>query len=212
MGAESTIPPTDRREGIRPPDDPRYPPQSVTRPAVRRSAVITYVGGIALLFAVIGAGMAYWSLRDKDRVDPTMPQAVGTVGSAPGGHRTSPGGGDPAGRPDETRDELERRGAGGTSQGPMPPLRAGAALTEISDLFARTPNAVAGQAVDVRDVEIISTEGRMFWIRDDSAKVAVVAPAADAPPATGRKADVRGVAEPDGNGGVRIRAERIEMR
>ena len=121
MEDESTVPPH-RPEGIRPPEDPRYPPRSVTRPAVRRSLVITYVGGIALLFAIIAAGMFYWSTRDRQRVDPTMPQAVGTVGSAPGGHRETPGGRDPQQRPDSTRDELKQRGAAGTTQGPNRPL------------------------------------------------------------------------------------------
>ena len=201
-----------REEGIRPPDDPRFPPYSVTRPAVRRSAVITYVGGITLLFVVVGFGMLYWMTRDKDRVDPSMPQAVGTVGSAQGGHQGSPGGSDPEKRPNSTRDEIERRGGTGAAQGSTPALREGAALTEIGDLFKQPPAAVAGQPVDVRDAEVESGDGAAFWIRDGDARVAVVAAAASVRVSPGNKVDVKGVAEPDGRGGVRVRAQQVQTR
>jgi hypothetical protein len=189
------------QEGIRPPDDPRHPPQSVLRPEVRRSAVVTYVGGITVLFALIGLGMLYWATRDKDRTDPTTPQAVATVGSAAGGHRDSPGGFDPQPRPDNTRDEIEQR-RDGDSQG---------ALANVGDLLAAAPGTIAGRPVDVRDVEVESGDDRTFWIRDGDSKVAVVAPAGTDQISPGRRVDVRGMVEQDERGGVRIRARRVDL-
>ena len=208
MANEAPTPPHHHDEGVRPPDDPRYPPQSVLRPAVRRSALFSSVGLLAVLAILIGAGMLYWMFREKGRVDPTTPQAVGTVGTAPGGVGRTEGGFDPQKRPDNAREELERRGASGQSPGTMPALRTGSVVTEIADVIRQSPASMSGQRVDLRDVEVESGTAQSFWIRDGNAKVAVMA-GGETRVTPGRKVDVKGVTEADGNGGVRVRAERV---
>jgi hypothetical protein len=198
MGDESNGPPPASGEGTRPPDDPRYPPQSVLQPAARRSAVITYVGGLVVLAAIVGVAMMYWIGRDKGRVDPATPQAVGTVGTAPGGLGRTDGGFDPQKRPDTAREELELRGAG-------------TLLTRIDDVFAGSPASVAGRQVEFREVEVESGGNRSFWVRDGSARIAVVTDG-DTRVTPGSRVDVKGVAEPDGSGGVRVRAQRVSVR
>jgi len=198
MEDESNVPPPASGEDIRPPDDPSYPPQSVLQPAARRSAVITYVGGLFVLAAIVGVAMMYWIGRDKGRVEPGTPQAVGTVGTAPGGLGRTDGGSDPQKRPDTPREELELRGAG-------------TLLTRIDAVFAGSPASVAGRQVDFRDVEVESGDSRTFWVRDGSARIAVVAEG-DARVTPGSRVDVNGVAESDGSGSVRVRAQRVSVR
>ena len=208
MGDESTVPQYEKQEGVRPPDDPRYPPHSVLRPEVRRSAWFSSVGLLIVLAVAIGVGMLYWVFREKGRVDPSTPQAVGTVGTAPGGLGSGEGGGDPAPRPGNTSDELEERGANGTSQGPMPPLGRESVLTRIEDVVQPSSAGVAGRHVDFRNVDVESGDARSFWIRDGNSKVAVVANG-DARVTAGSKVDVKGITEIDGRGGVRVRAQEI---
>lgn len=208
MGEESIVPTHEKQEGVRPPDDPRYPPHSVLRSEVRRGAWFSSVGLLVALAVVIGLGMLYWVFRDKGRVDPSTPQAVGTVGTAPGGLGSREGGGDPAPRPGNTADELDERGANGTSQGPLPPLGRNSVLTRIDDVVQPSAAGVAGHQVDLRNVEVESGDAQSFWIRDGSSKVVVVSNGA-ARVTPGSKVDVKGTTEVDGSGGVRVRAQEV---
>ena len=81
---------------------PDNPPNSVMRPAVRRAAVVTYLGGIVVLFLLFAAALAYWTVTDKriaprDGDMPREPSAVCTSGErtpregAPGGFDPAPG-------------------------------------------------------------------------------------------------------------------------
>ena len=217
MQEQSNVPPRSVEEGIRPPDDPRYPPQSVLRPKAQRSALITFVGGLTLLAALVGLALVYWTDRDKGRVDPTAPQAVGTGGTAPGGVGRQEGGFDPQRPPENTRDEIESRGASGTSQGS--PLGRGSSglaggnrvLTRIEDVVQQSPASVAGRQVDLRDIAVESGTGRSFRIHDGNARVDVVANG-DARVTPGDRVDVQGVAESDPSGGVRVRAQQVVIR
>src|SRR5690606_9403873 len=161
------------------------------------------------LAIVLGLGMLYWVFREKGRVDPGSPQAVGTIGTAAGGFGSTVGGGDPAPRPDSVREELERRGAEGGSLGTTPAVQAGppaAAVTAIGDIVTRSAAGAGGQPVDLRGVEVDSGDARSFWIRDGSSRVAVVA-GGETQVTPGATVDVTGVTEPDGAGSVRVRAE-----
>lgn len=195
--------------------DPRNPPNSVVRPAARRKAVRTYVGGIAALFLIVAALLLYWTARD-DGAGAEQPEAS-AVGTGGGGEPLrdgdSPGGFDPQERPDSTSEELERRGAGERPQGPMPGLTSGQPVDELESLFEDEPNTVVGRRVDVSDVTVDGArDGNTFWIKDGDARAAVIAPP-DAPAVeSGQRVHVSGTVEPDGNGSVRIRATRIETR
>ena len=97
-------------------EDPRNPPNSVTNRTVRREALGSFVGPLVALALVLGLVLLYWTWRSPDssgRDHPLNP-AVGTAGEQPPVGQPSPypaaGGGDPAPRPDSTRDELKYRG------------------------------------------------------------------------------------------------------
>jgi hypothetical protein len=190
--------------------NPRNPPQSVADPAVRRAAFWSYVGPLAALFIVIGIALIYWANRGP--VDSEGPDQIGTTGEQQDtvGDSGTSGGFDPQSRPDSTADELERRGADGSSQGPMPGLTAGMPLNELGSLFEGESRTVVGRRIDVQDVNVTDAgDGRTFWIQDGNARVAVLAPPDGPAVRSGSTVDVSGVVEPDGQGSVRIRATRV---
>jgi hypothetical protein len=195
--------------------DPRNPPSSVLRPAARRSAVWTYVGGIVVLFLIVTAALVYWGTGDRGgdpELDRAEQSAVGT-GGEPIPEGDSPGGFDPQPRADSTRDELERRGAGERPQGPMPGLTSSAPLNELGSLFEDPASEVVGRRIDVRDVEVDgATQGNGFWIKDGDARAAVVAPGGTPAVRAGQHVDVSGTVESDGNDSVRIRATRVDVK
>lgn len=93
--------------------DGNNPPESVLRPRVRTAALVTFVGGIVLVFLLVGAVLLFWRATDRPgtrgdaREDPA---AVGTTGepregSSPGGFSADP-------KPGSPQDELEYRGVG----------------------------------------------------------------------------------------------------
>lgn len=91
--------------------DPNNPPNAVTRPAARTAALVTFLGGIVLVFLLVGAMLLFWKATDRpgtragEREDPA---AVGTTGEPR--ETETPGGFDPAPTPNSTEDELEYRG------------------------------------------------------------------------------------------------------
>lgn len=192
--------------------DPRNPPSSVLRPAARRSAVWTYVGGITAVFLIVAAVFAYRAVTDgagDSELDAPEGSAVGTSGD-PGRTDPSPGGFDPAPDRDSTRDELEFKGVGEEPQGPMPGLTA-APLTELGAMLESSPDAVAGRRIDIRDVEVERTDGNTLVIRDGDRRVSVVAPDGSPTVRPGQRIDVSGTVEPDGRGSARIRATRVHV-
>jgi hypothetical protein len=191
---------------------PENPPNSVLQPAARRSAVRTYVGGIVALFLIVGAVLIYQAARDSaPEGDPNRgePASIGTAGGARAAEPT-PGGVDPAPRPDSTRDELEFRGAGEPPQGPMPPL--GRPLNELGSAFEDQAESI-GRRIELSDVEVERVEADgTFWVKDGNARAHVLGPRDGDSVRSGDRVDVRGTVEADDRGGIRIRAAETNVR
>lgn len=172
---------------------PSNPPNSVVRPAVRRTAVRAYIGILVVTFLIVGAALLFWAPRDGNRLPDGQgtpsPTSVGTSGERMPREGT-PGGFEPAPDHDSTRSELEYRGAGERPQGPMPGLQ--------------TTNQV-----ELTGVEVERADGDTFWVRSDGRSVTVVAPGGMPTVRAGQTVDVTGTSE---DGGTRIRASRIEVR
>jgi hypothetical protein len=98
---------------------PENPPAAVVQPEARSAALVTFLGGIVLLFLLIGAVLVFWKATDRPG-DDGGPAPIGTTGEPRS--QDAPGGFDPAPQPDNTRDELESRGVDRPKQGPMPGL------------------------------------------------------------------------------------------
>lgn len=76
--------------------------------------------------------------------------------------------------------------------------------------LSRLPStSVIGRPIDLHNIEVESVNGKTIWIKDGNARAAVIAPG-DAPAVrAGQRISVSGNVEPDGHGGVHIRAERV---
>lgn len=176
---------------------PENPPNSVVNPTVRRTALRTYLGPIAVFFAVIGVALVYWANRpagappEDDRS--ALEQPAGTAGAAPE-RADTPGGHDPQPRPETTREEIAHRG--------------GQALTELGAVIENGGRGEIGRRVEVHDVEVERIESpTLVWVRDGNARVAVVMPAGRNV-VTGDQIDIVGVVERAGDS-ARIRASRV---
>ena len=180
---------TQRRET----EHPDNPPNSVVEPELAKTpafvvpALWYYLGPFALFVLVVGF---VFFTRPGEKIPDRAP--VGTGGEAAQTHEE--GGGLPGRQPDDIREELKYRGAGSPAQGPMPPL-------------------VRGGAVDARDVEVVATDSAgTFWIERGGERTAVIPPAGAPAVRTGMHLDVKGVAEADAQGRMRIRASQIDLR
>ena len=208
----------DGREPVRRYDEteqPRNPPNSVVQPAARRTAVRTFVGGIALFFVIAAAAFFVWSTTDRQTTagDATYtdPSAIGTSGERMP-REGSPGGFDPAGQRDDTQDEIEFRGGGEPPQGPNPGLGSTAALTRIDALTRGDARSLAGRRVALEDVEVEKADGPAFWVRDGDASVAVQTAGGSPTVRAGQRVDIQGTIEAAGGDTVRIRASRIDVK
>ena len=194
---------------------PQNPPNSVLQPAARKSAVRTYVGGLLALFLIVGAAAVYWTSSGRGRdTDVERPDAasIGTAGERAAAEE-SPGGIDPDPDHGSTREELEFRGAGERPQGPMPGLGTSAPLTELGAITGDDATVVAGRRIDVQDVTVdSSTSSDTFTVKDGDARAQVVAPSGAPRVEAGQRVNVSGNVEPDGRGGVQIRATRVVVR
>ena len=192
---------------------PQNPPNAVLQPRARRSAVWTFVGGIAVVFLIVAAVYAYRSMTDTggdSELDVTEPSAVGTAGDRE--VPDSPGGFDPDPDHDSTASELEFRGVGEEPQGSMPGLTTAEPLTELGAMLEESPQTVAGRRIDVRDVNVESIQGNAFVIRDGDARASVVFANGEPEVRVGQRVDVSGTVEPDGQGSARIRASRVSVQ
>jgi hypothetical protein len=191
---------------------PRNPPNSVINPRARGAALRSYLLPLVAFFIVAGLGLLYWANRGPVTADD--PAEVGTSGQGTVGERgnadDTPGGFDPAGRRDSTNEEIEFRGGSQDSRGPMPGLTTDAPLGDLRAMLAADSRNVLGRRIDVQDVEVVEArDAGSFWVRDGDSRVAVSAPEGSPAVRAGAKVDVSGVVEPDGQGGVRIRASRV---
>lgn len=176
---------------------PENPPNSVVNPAVGRTALRTYLGPIAMFFAVVGVALLYWANRPADAPleddRSALEQPAGTAGAAPDSADT-PGGHDPQPQPETTREEIAHRG--------------GQALTELGAVIENGGRGEIGRRVEVHDVEVERIESpTLVWVRDGNARVAVVMPAGRSV-VTGNQIDIVGVVERAGDS-ARIRASRV---
>ena len=194
---------------------PSNPPNSVVGPAVRRTAVFTYVGILIATFAIVALAFLYFAARDEQQSvlagNAPEPTALGTSGERMP-REGAPGGFDPAPDFDSTRAELEFRGAGESPQGPMPGLGTAAPLTRVGAIRDESPQAIAGRRVELENVEVDRAEGGTFWVRDGDTRIAVVAPGDVPTVRAGQRVDLTGTVEQDGTNDVRIRASRIDVR
>ena len=147
---------------------PQNPPNSVVRPAVRRTALATFLGGIIVMFLIVAGAFVYFTASDEPggSGNPTDPTAVGTSGErmpregTPGGFDTDPSFG-------STRDELEYRGG-------------------------------ATERVELDDVQVERAEGDTFWVRSGDRSVAVMAPGGMPTVKAGQRVDITGTRESSG--------------
>ena len=173
---------------------PKNPPNSVLHKDARRAAVWSYFAPIVVLFAVMGAGLLYWSNRPAHSdTKQTERSEVGTVGSTEGGS-------DPHPPPNNARDEIKFRGDDLTP------------ITRISELSSVNAETMAGRRVEVDDATVDSTSGNTIWVRDGDRKFAVVALQAAPSVKAGAKVAVSGRIEPDANGAPRVLADRIQVK
>ena len=199
--------------------DPKNPPNSVINPAVRRTAVRSYLGPLVVFFLVVAIGLLYWANRGPLATDSQDEQQIGTSGDSAdgadvigerGNRDDTPGGRNPAPRPDSTADELRTRGVDQPSV-ELPGTNPSAMLTGLT-LLEGEPKDLAGRRIDLRNVEVFNARGAsQFWVQEGNNKVEVTAPRNGPAVKDGAKVDVSGVVEEDGRGGVRIRAERVEI-
>jgi hypothetical protein len=186
--------------------DPRNPPRVLLNPRVRSLPLYTFLGGILLVFVVIGIALMYLRTADRQAESTQSEVAVGTAGDQP------PGGADPRPTPGTTQDELEFRGVDDARpQGQMPPLSTTDSITRL-DAFD-DPDAVVGRRIDLENVLVDSREGDTVWLRDETTRVAVVVPQGTPPLQAGMRVDISGVIEStDDTRAARIRATTVNVR
>jgi len=198
--------------------DPKNPPNSVVNPQVRSAALRSYLGPLVVLVVIVGLALLYWANRGPVMPNPDNPYLVGTTGDPDDrldvvgerGNRDTPGGFDPAPRPDNTAEELKYRG---TDQPPvqLPGLRRGLLITGLAMLEGE-PKDLVGRRVDVKNVNVFDAQERShFWIQDGNVKAEVTAPRGGPAVQNGSRVNVTGTVEEDGRGGVRIRADRVDV-
>ena len=195
--------------------DPKNPPNSVLQPAARTAALTSYLGGIVVLFVIVGLALVYWSASGRriaqDPGDRAADEARENVEIGTAGERDTnlsrSGGGSADPRPGDTSDELEFRGA--DDRDAQRDLNARTSATRLSAVLDVSPAAAIGMPVDIRGITVANVEGGSFWIHDGNDKIEVVPPAGTTVRA-GQSVDVVGKVESDGRSGVRILATRVQ--
>jgi hypothetical protein len=193
--------------------NPKNPPNSVANREVRRTALRSYLGPVIALFVVVGIALIYWANRGPVVADPAD-REVGTTGERQDvvgerGNADTPGGFNPDPRHDDTADELQYRGVDRNPE-QLPGLRPGAALTGLA-MLEGDPKDRIGRRIEIRDANVVDArDATNFSIQQGNAKVEVAAPRGGPAVKDGSKVSVSGVVEEDGNGGVRVRADRVD--
>ena len=180
------------------PNDPANPPHSMIKPATRRAALMSYLGPVIALFAIVGVALIYWTSRGPASTDIRDENTIGTVGREPGGF-------EPGGAQDSARDEIEFRG-GDPDTGAL----AGPGITSVDRALATDPSKP--QRVTLDGVAVDAIEGDVIWVRSGDARIAIMGGDTGARPRAGQRIDVTGTTELDARGSVRIRANQIEVQ
>jgi hypothetical protein len=145
-----------------------------------------------LLLVIVGIFVYRMSTR------PAEPDLAGDRSSVDSAGEQLPGGSDPQPKFGSTRDEIENRGGGSVD-----------AVTRLSDI-TDDRQAVSGQRVELKDVEVESASADSFWITDGDDTIAVVAPAGTPALRDGQRVSISGRVEANG-GNVRINATRVQV-
>ena len=174
------------------------PPYAVIRPEARRVALVSYLGPVIVLFAIVGIALIYWVNRGPvESSDRTDRDTIGTFGRDAGGGTAEPDFG-------STRDEIRFRG------GSDPADRTSNAVTTVAQVLRM--DASRSQPVALAGVRVDRTAGDVVWVSDGDGRLAVVRPAGTTVPHPNDRVDVAGVSESDSQGGVRIRATTLHVR
>ena len=181
--------------------NPKNPPQSVLNPHVRRAALMSYLGPLVALFAVVGIALIYWSNRGPVSPDDRERDAVGTVGNSAGGTAPTP-------RFRTTDDELRYRGSekSGRAETNREPAKAETKLDSVRSIEG------AGRRVEIDNAEVVSLDGSVMWIIDGDNLIAVLVPEGGKPMKSGARVRVTGTTEIDPQGNLQIRASGIEAK
>lgn len=181
--------------------DPQTPPGAFQQPEVGRGAILSYIGPIIVLFAIIGVALIYWVNREPFPIRSTDERgAVGTSGEF------TQGGGEPRPPFRSTRNELETRGADTASHSGQPDL---VALTTIDRILES--GTLPGRQVTLAAVRVERVDGRTMWVRDGDSRIAVQLPERAAPPQKGDRVDVSGITDAH-DGTVRVVADAIHTK
>jgi hypothetical protein len=185
-------------------NDPKNPPQSVLRPEARRAALMSYLGPVVVLFAIVGIALIYWSNRG-----PVLPDerdersAVGTTGSA------TAGGTDPRPHFGKTSDEIEYRGSDERQPDASRKVDPAATLTRLDTVRSI---GTAGRPVEIDSAEVTSVDKDVLWVTGDGARVAVLAPEGAKALKAGAHVRITGTTALDRRGDIGIRASRVEEK
>ena len=199
--------------------EPGNPPNSVFNRRVQKAAAGSY-GGVLIAFVLILAfGLLYWANRGPVQLDPEDREEIGTTGvpddrddvvGERDNRENTPGGSNPDRRPESTIEELEYRGVDQPDKA-VPGPRRERTLTGLAMLEGE-PKDLVGRRVEISSVNVIDADNPThFWIQDGNAKMEVMAPRGGPAVKANSRVDVSGAVEEDGRGGVRIRAEKVDL-
>jgi hypothetical protein len=90
--------------------DPNLPPNVMVNKRTRNNAFWAYMGPVLVVFAVFAIAMIYWMNHHSPAASDSDRQTIGTSGDGNAGDERREGGFEPQPRPDNTADELNRRG------------------------------------------------------------------------------------------------------
>jgi hypothetical protein len=181
--------------------EPADPPESLLRPEAQQAALLSYLGPIVILFAVIGVALLYWTHRRPEQTPAAVDRsAIGTAGTE------TPGGGKPLPGYRSTADEIRTRGGGDSLQ--QPPSNGLAPLTSVD---AVRSSGATPRRVSLSSVEVEQVEGDTVWVRDGDARIAVALPKDASHPAHGDRVDVSGVTD-SRDGSIRVVADAVRTR
>lgn len=185
---------------------PDKPPDVFLRRDVRRTVFWGFFVPLVALTLIVGAGLLYyWAMYEPKWEDQGAP-AVGTTGER------TPGDLMPGQRPEDTDEELERRGAGTFRDEPRLQPEDAAPLDRIGPLRTAAAQDLIGRRIDIRDAQVVEAGDTEFWIQQGYATAAVAPPPQAGGVEVGMMVDVSGMVEPDGRGGLRIRATRVTVQ